>query len=187
MRSRSCYPDRGYPPDIAKPAVERSASSQVYDARRCAYPIHDAPTRRALDRAERLWAQFIGLVSSCSRHGRCLRTARSGHLGLPVPGAHLVLDRGRGWATHTATYTQKSVKREKYKAVVRTRRTAQDWRVHSFSRASSISTPSPGPSTARIAPSAYCTGRRTTSPVRSSGPNSSQPQVTGAAASATWR
>ena len=43
----------------------------------------------------------------------------------------------------------------------------QRWRDHSFRRVSSSSTPSPGPSSARIAPSAYCTGRRTTSPSRS--------------------
>src|SRR5206468_1600776 len=60
-------------------------------------------------------------------------------------------------------------------------------RAHSFSRASSTSTPSPGPSSARIAPSRYCTGLRVTSPSRSSGPNSSQPHVTGVAASAIWR
>ena len=64
---------------------------------------------------------------------------------------------------------------------------AQGCRVHSFKSLSSISTPSPGRSRARISPCAYCTGRRATSPARSNGPNSSQPHVTGAAASATWR
>ena len=37
-QSSSCYTDRGYPPDTAKPAVERGASSQVH------------PIGRALDR-----------------------------------------------------------------------------------------------------------------------------------------
>src|SRR5207245_1995883 len=69
----------------------------------------------------------------------------------------------------------------------RCRPPAQRARAPSFRSVSSISTPSPGPSSARIAPSAYCTGRRTTSPASSKGPNSSQPHVTGAAASATWR
>src|SRR5262245_30868722 len=51
---------------------------------------------------------------------------------------------------------------------------------HSLRAASSTSTPSPGSCSARIAPCSYRTGRRTTSPASSSGPNSSQPYVTGA-------